>query len=143
MLQINKRDIIKHCVIPPWLLHDYPYPNSILIMPIGQYKAMRQCKLTQPVSQLCKQCKWCHLMCHLLVKFTTNASGAIWWPYEYPLGPTGLLWALRTSSGLTYYPQAKGRVQKPQARKLSVGGVPPSPRGLHGREFSEKLAEKS
>ena len=33
-------------------------------------------------------------------------------------------------------------VQKPQARKLSVGGVPP-PRGLHGREFSEKLAEKS
>ena len=36
----------------------------------------------------------------------------------------------------------KGRCQKPQARKLSVGGVPP-PRGLHGREFSEKLAEKS
>ena len=35
----------------------------------------------------------------------------------------------------------KGRCQKPQARKLSVGGVTP-PRGLHGREFSEKLAEK-
>ena len=37
--------------------------------------------------------------------------------------------------------QGKEWVQKPQARKLSVGGVPP-PRGLHGREFSEKLAEK-
>ena len=37
---------------------------------------------------------------------------------------------------------AKGRVQKPQARKLSVGGVPP-PQGLHGQDFSEKLAEKS
>ena len=35
----------------------------------------------------------------------------------------------------------EGRVQKPQARKLSVGGVPP-PWGLHGRNFSEKLAEK-
>ena len=36
----------------------------------------------------------------------------------------------------------KGRVQKPQARKLSVGGVPPPrPRGLHGRDFSKKLAE--
>ena len=38
---------------------------------------------------------------------------------------------------------SKGRCQKPQARKLSVGGVPAPPRGLHGREFSEKLAEKS
>ena len=38
-------------------------------------------------------------------------------------------------------PSCKGRFQNPQARKLSVGGVPP-PRGLHGREFSEKLAEK-
>ena len=32
---------------------------------------------------------------------------------------------------------SKGRVQKPQARKLSV-----PPRGLHGRDFSEKLTEK-
>ena len=38
----------------------------------------------------------------------------------------------------------KGRVQKPQARKLSVGGVPPPrPRGLHGRDFSKKLMEIS
>ena len=37
---------------------------------------------------------------------------------------------------------SKGRVQKPQARKLSVGGGVPPPRGLHGRDFSEKLTEK-
>ena len=27
-------------------------------------------------SQICNKCKWCHLV----AKFGTNASGAIWWP---------------------------------------------------------------
>ena len=44
----------------------------LLIMPMGQSKAMQ---VTQPGGQLCKQCKWCHLV----AKFATNASGAIWW----------------------------------------------------------------
>ena len=35
----------------------------------------------------------------------------------------------------------KGRVQKPQARKLSVGGYPP-PRGLHGQDFFRKVNGK-
>ena len=39
---------------------------------MGQSKAMQ---VTQPGGQLCKQCKWCHLV----AKFATNASGAIWW----------------------------------------------------------------
>ena len=32
--------------------------------------------VTLPGGQLWNQCKWCHLV----AKFATNASGAIWWP---------------------------------------------------------------
>ena len=32
--------------------------------------------VTLPGGQLWNQCKWCHLV----AKFTTNASSAIWWP---------------------------------------------------------------
>ena len=39
------------------------------------------------------------------------------------------------TSDIQFWSIYKGRCQKPQARKLS-------PRGLHGREYSEKLAEK-
>ena len=38
---------------------------------------------------------------------------------------------------------SKGRFQKPQSRKLSVRGVPPSPGGHHRRHFPEKLTKKS
>ena len=62
-------------------------------------------------------------------------------PYEKGHFPSGSFNLLRPDLTHMYEHLAKGRFQKPQARKLSVGGVPP--RGLHGREFSEKLAEKS
>ena len=45
----------------------------LLIMPRGQFKAMRQCKCG---GQICNLCKWRHLM----AKFATIADGAIWWP---------------------------------------------------------------
>ena len=49
-------------------------------------------QVTQPGGQLCKKCKCMQVappddqilnqskLCHLVAKFTTNASGAIWWP---------------------------------------------------------------
>ena len=33
-------------------------------------------KVAQPGGLISSQCKWCHLV----AKFETNASGAIWWP---------------------------------------------------------------
>ena len=33
-------------------------------------------QVTQPGGKICNLCKWCHLV----AKFATNASGAIWWP---------------------------------------------------------------
>ena len=33
-------------------------------------------QVTQPGRKVCKECQWRHLV----VKFATNASGAIWWP---------------------------------------------------------------
>ena len=47
---------------------------------MGQFKAMQCGNLIdatcRPGSQLWKQCKWRHLV----AKYATNASGAIWWP---------------------------------------------------------------
>ena len=43
--------------------------------------------VTLPGGQLWNQCKWCHLV----AKFATNASGAIWWPNLQPMqdAPSG------------------------------------------------------
>ena len=48
--------------------------NSILIMPIGQSKAM-----------------WQYKWLNMVGKFVTNASGAIWWPnvQPMPVAPSG------------------------------------------------------
>ena len=64
-----------------------------LIMPIGQFQAMRQCmwpnlvdnigtncnaiamQVAPPDDQVLDQSK----LCHLVVKFVINAGGAIWW----------------------------------------------------------------
>ena len=44
-------------------------------------------QVTQPGWKMCNKCKWCHLV----AKFGTNASGAIWWPNLQPMqdAPSG------------------------------------------------------